>query len=86
LNAFLEARIFDTADTYDEKEVVTFQDGQFVRLIGRVTDVPSQILSIELGARRKRVVLRYGYPAELGRLGDLVDEVARSKRWTATKQ
>ena len=33
LNAFLEARIFDTADTYDEKEVVTFQDGQFVRLL-----------------------------------------------------
>lgn len=83
VNEFLRCRIFDMADSYDGGEKVEFRDGRYLRLSSEATDLPSTILSIELGGRKKRVLLRYQYPAELGRVANLIDDVTQSKRWTA---
>ena len=86
LNEFLRVRFFDAADTYDGGEMVELRDGRYVLLGMDVTDLPSQILTLQLGARKKRVVLRYNYPSELGKLPNLVDDVAQTKRWTTQKK
>jgi hypothetical protein len=85
-SAFLEAHFFDAMDKYDGSEMLVYRDGHYERMITSISDVPSQVLTFELGARKKTVVLRDKYPADLGKLADLVDEITQSKRWTAVKK
>lgn len=85
VNQFLRHRFFELADTYDGGEKVEFRDGKYQRYgIGGGSET-LVILSLELGQRRKRVFLRYRYPADLDHLAGLIDEVTQSKRWTTVK-
>jgi hypothetical protein len=82
LNEFLRVRFMDALDRYADRESVRLNNGEFVIFRGTTTDLPSQILTLRLGAKSKKVVLYDNFPAELGALPNLVDEVTNSKRWT----
>jgi len=58
------------------------EHGEFIIVRGSPTDLPSQILTLQLGTKRKQVVLYDNVPVELGALPNLIDEVTNSKRWT----
>ena len=85
VNEFLRNRFFDLAPVYDGGETVEFLDGKYLRYGMLITDVPSTILSLELGDRSKKVLLRHIYSRDLDQLADVIDEVTQSKRWTARK-
>lgn len=72
----------DALDRYSGREMIELTNGEYRRLLQTTTDLPSQILTLQLGTKRKQVVLYDNYPAELGALPNLVDEVTDSKRWT----
>jgi len=82
LNAFLRVRFMDALDRYADQESIRFDNGEFSIFRGTTTDLPSQVLTLQLGTKRKQVVLYDNYPAELGALPNLIDEVTNSKRWT----
>jgi hypothetical protein len=81
LNEFLKARFFDARDVYDETEEIKLVDGAYVPMTLDITDVPSAVLTLKLGSRQKRVVLRFNYPVELRELAARVDELAQTTRW-----
>lgn len=83
VNEFLRTRFFDLPSTYDGGEKVEWRDGKYLRFGTTISDVPSVMLSLELGQRKKQILLRYQYPAELKDLAGLVDTATQSRRWTA---
>jgi hypothetical protein len=82
LNEFLRARFMQALDQYDAREFVTLQNGWYQRMGAGVSDVPGAVLTLTLGSRTKRVVLRHDVPMELGRLPNLVDIAANTEQWT----
>jgi len=82
LNEFLRARFMHALDEYRTRDFVKLEDGQYRRLGEGMSDLPSAILTLTLGSRTKRVLLHHSFPAELGRLPDLVDISANTEQWT----
>jgi hypothetical protein len=82
LNEFLRVHFMDALDRYSGREMVELTNGEYRRVLQTTTDLPSQVVTLQLGAKRKQVVLYDNFPAELGALPNLVDEVTNSKRWT----
>jgi hypothetical protein len=81
LNEFLRVRFFDAADRYAGSERARRAGSDFVIESVVVTALPSQILTLRLGERTKRVVLYDNDPLELGKLPDLIDRAVGSERW-----
>jgi hypothetical protein len=85
LDEFLQVRFFDALERYAGSERARRTPAGIVVESMTITDLPSQILTLRLGERVKRVELYDHYPAELGRLPDLVDRVAGTERWVGRK-
>ena len=82
VNRFLAAHFFDAAPSYRrELEVVEGPDGTLEWRAMEITDMPTTILSLRIGANAHRVSLYFGYPQALMDLADAVDEAAGTARW-----
>jgi hypothetical protein len=81
VNEFLRVRFFGAMDRYAGEERVRRSGSGFLLESITVTDLPSQILTLKLGDRSKRVVLYDNVPVELAALPDLVDRTLRADQW-----
>jgi hypothetical protein len=83
VNEFLHVRFFDALDTYRNPGSTIVRKGDTVILYGSVggSDDPQTDLTLRIGDRRKTVTLYNNYPAELGRLPDLVERIGGPQVW-----
>jgi len=82
VNEFLRARFFNALDTYAACCSFLVRKGDTVALYGRSSaDDPDVALRLRIGARTKTVTLRADYPADLGRLPELVDRIGGPRVW-----
>jgi hypothetical protein len=81
LNEFVRLRFFE-APASDTTEPVVVREGELVRFLLRVgADGPEWDLSVRVGAQSKSVHLYMGFPADLGRLRDLLDGIGGPRAW-----
>ena len=82
VNEFLRARFFNALDTYAACCSVLVRKGDTVGLYGIASaDDPYVALTLRIGARTKTVTLRTDYPADLGKLPELVDGIGGPRVW-----
>jgi hypothetical protein len=83
VNEFLKARFFDARDTYRNPPSTIVRDGDTVvfKGAGGGSDDPQADLTLRIGDRRKTVTLYSNYPADLGRLPELVDRIGGPQVW-----
>jgi hypothetical protein len=83
VNEFLKARFFEARDTYHNPPSTVLRNGDTVVLYGAVggSDDPQADLMLRIGDRRKTVTLYSNYPADLGRLPELVDRIGGPQVW-----
>ena len=82
LNEFLRVRFFDALDRYENLQSLRLQGGDKLQLLeSGVDDVPSTILTLQIGPHKKTVVLYDNYPLELKELADTVDRVSGALEW-----
>lgn len=81
VNEFLQARFFDALATYRNKSFIV-RKGDAVTLYGSGgSDDPPTDLTLRIGDRTKTVTLYNNYPAELGRLPELVERIGGPRVW-----
>jgi hypothetical protein len=81
INEFLQVRFFDALDTYRNRTFL-IRKGDTVALMGSGgSDDPQSDLIFRIGDRTKTVTLYNNYPAELGRLPELVDRIGGPQVW-----
>lgn len=83
VNEFVRARFFEASASYDE-EPVAVRQGHSVRFLLRGgSDGPEWDLRLRVGTQVKVVHLYRGFPTDLGRLRDMVDQIGGPKVWPA---
>jgi len=83
LRAFYAVDFFALRDRYTvQKELSIRPDGTVQLLEMMISDLPTRILTIQIGDYEKRVIDYMGAPAGLGELASLIDEVVGSAKWT----
>ena len=80
VNEFLSARFFDALDAYTGKTFIVRQ-GNRVIYNGTGGSGARVTLSLRIGERGKSIKLERDYPAELGKLPGLVDQVGGPPVW-----
>lgn len=81
-NDFLNARFFNALNTYAACCSSLVRKGDMVSLYGMGPgEDPRVDLTLRIGDRRKTVTLRADYPADLGRLPELVDRIGGPSVW-----
>jgi hypothetical protein len=80
-NEFVRARFFDAAPRYDGDRFYRLQDGKLELLAHGAADGMKSDLILRLGSAQKSVHLYIDFPAYLGRLKDLVDQMAGPTAW-----
>lgn len=81
VNEFVRARFFEASASYENEPVAIRQgDALHFALRGGV-DGPEWDLTLRAGAAVKTVHLYMGFPAELGRLRDLVESIGGPRAW-----
>jgi uncharacterized protein DUF6438 len=83
VNEFLRARFFDALETYRNPPSTVVRKGDSIILYGAGggSDDPQADLTLRLGDRTKTLTLFSNYPAELGRLPELVDRIGGPQVW-----
>lgn len=82
VDAFVRARFFEAPAKYDY-EPVARREGESIRFLQRGgADGPEWDLTFRVGTQVKTVHLYMGFPAEFGRLRDLVERIGGPKAWT----
>jgi hypothetical protein len=83
VNEFLRARFFEARNTYLHPASTIVRNGDTVVFQGADggSDNPEVDLTLRIGDRSKTVTLRNNYPAELGRLPELVDRLGGPQVW-----
>jgi len=81
VNEFLQLRFFDAPVSYCGKSFIV-RKGDTVTMYGSCgADEPQTDLTLRIGDRRKTVSLYSNYPAELGRLRELVERIGGPQVW-----
>ncbi len=81
VNEFLQARFFNALETYEGKTFIV-RKGDTVSLLssGSADDTQTD-LHLRIGERKKTVSLYNNYPAELGRLAELMERIGGPQVW-----
>jgi Domain of unknown function (DUF6438) len=81
VNEFLRARFFDAPVSYCGESLIV-RKGDTVTMYGSCgADEPQTDLTLRIGDRRKTVTLYSNYPADLGRLPELVESIGGPQVW-----
>jgi hypothetical protein len=81
VNEFLLARFFDALAGYSGKWFLVRNGDTVTFYSSGGSDEPQTDLTFRIGDRRKTVTLYSNYPAELGRLRELVDRIGGPQVW-----
>ena len=81
LHELYRVYFFDMQGHYEYPEGITESDGIVRRSLGKITDLPTQIVKVRIGAYEKQVSHYYGGPPELIELIDLIDLESGSEQW-----
>ena len=81
VNEFLQLQFFDAPVSYCGKSFIV-RKGDTVTMYGSCgADEPQTDLTLRIGDRRKTVSLYSNYPAELGKLRELVERIGGPQVW-----
>jgi uncharacterized protein DUF6438 len=83
VNEFLHARFFDALETYRNRTFVVREGDKVVFRGAGGSDDPQADLTLRIGERKKTVALFNHYPAELGRLPELIERIGGPEVWEA---
>jgi len=81
INDFLKAGFFDAPARYEHPTVARRDRNSLVLLSHTGADGPEWDLTLRFGAQVKTVHLYLGYPPDLARLRDIVEQVGGPKAW-----
>jgi len=80
-NEFVRARFFEASSSYEGDRFYRLRDGKLQLLGHSAADGLTWDLSLRLGSAQKSVHLYIDIPNYLGRLRDLVDQMAGTTAW-----
>jgi hypothetical protein len=83
VDEFRRVRFEDTPDEYASHHAAERRGDRVVFLEHMVTDLPTTILTLRLGAWTKSTRLYVDYPIELRALADSIDSKSGALRWIA---
>jgi hypothetical protein len=83
VNAFLQAQFLNALESYSNPPPTMVRKGDTIELYGAVRgiDATQTDLTLRIGDRKKTVTLYANYPAELGRLPELVERIGGPQIW-----